>query len=201
MAPLVRTGGSRHTGLAAPPHRNIHFHSYYRNDTNSRINLIGFISDNAYKNPGMTLNDLNIQYAGDKIEKQMKSDEFDEMSSYRTMIYNGDCLSKTIDYSADDILMGYTEYTYEGMSCTETSYNAENSLTGSTITRYHLFGNVKAREQYDAKGNLISREEYYYRFWEGMNSPYGWICVLFVLSLSVYITSQIPVVKFIKWLQ
>ena len=24
MAPLVRTGGSRHTGLTAPPHRNIH---------------------------------------------------------------------------------------------------------------------------------------------------------------------------------
>jgi len=24
VAPLVRTGGSRHTGLAAPPHRNIH---------------------------------------------------------------------------------------------------------------------------------------------------------------------------------
>ena len=32
VAPLVRTGGSRHTGLAALPHRNIHsdkliFHS------------------------------------------------------------------------------------------------------------------------------------------------------------------------------
>ena len=27
MAPLVRTGGSRHTGLAAPPHRNIHMSS------------------------------------------------------------------------------------------------------------------------------------------------------------------------------
>ena len=25
VAPLVRTGGSRHTGLAAPPHRNIQF--------------------------------------------------------------------------------------------------------------------------------------------------------------------------------
>ena len=24
VAPLVRTGGSRHTGLAALPHRNIH---------------------------------------------------------------------------------------------------------------------------------------------------------------------------------
>ena len=24
VAPSVRTGGSRHTGLAAPPHRNIH---------------------------------------------------------------------------------------------------------------------------------------------------------------------------------
>ena len=26
VAPLVRTGGSRHTGLAALPHRNIHSH-------------------------------------------------------------------------------------------------------------------------------------------------------------------------------
>jgi hypothetical protein len=25
VAPLVRTGGSRHTGLAALPHRNIHY--------------------------------------------------------------------------------------------------------------------------------------------------------------------------------
>lgn len=33
MAPLVRTGGSRHTGLAALPHRNIHCeknHEYIR---------------------------------------------------------------------------------------------------------------------------------------------------------------------------
>ena len=28
VAPLVRTGGSRHTGLAAPPHRNIHSIAY-----------------------------------------------------------------------------------------------------------------------------------------------------------------------------
>ena len=27
VAPLVRTGGSRHTGLAALPYRNIHFMS------------------------------------------------------------------------------------------------------------------------------------------------------------------------------
>ena len=27
VAPLVRTGGSRHTGLAALPYRNIHFRS------------------------------------------------------------------------------------------------------------------------------------------------------------------------------
>ena len=29
MAPLVRTGGSRHTGLAALPHRNIHIHTLF----------------------------------------------------------------------------------------------------------------------------------------------------------------------------
>lgn len=33
MAPLVRTGGSRHTGLAAPPHRNIH--DYLKTITNT----------------------------------------------------------------------------------------------------------------------------------------------------------------------
>ena len=29
MAPLVRTGGSRHTGLAAPPHRNIQAYGHF----------------------------------------------------------------------------------------------------------------------------------------------------------------------------
>lgn len=32
MAPLVRTGGSRHTGLAALPHRNIHLRKRMRRD-------------------------------------------------------------------------------------------------------------------------------------------------------------------------
>ena len=41
MAPLVRTGGSRHTGLAAPPHRNIHWtRGYY-------VETIGNITDEA----------------------------------------------------------------------------------------------------------------------------------------------------------
>lgn len=31
VAPLVRTGGSRHTGLAALPYRNIHLHLKRRN--------------------------------------------------------------------------------------------------------------------------------------------------------------------------
>ena len=30
VAPLVRTGGSRHTGLAALPHRNIHLQRHSR---------------------------------------------------------------------------------------------------------------------------------------------------------------------------
>ena len=30
VTPLVRTGGSRHTGLAALPHRNIHIIWYMR---------------------------------------------------------------------------------------------------------------------------------------------------------------------------
>ena len=60
MAPLVRTGGSRHTGLAAPPHRNIQVmqkkikishnleillpvYEYYTSKT--KINNVGIIPD------------------------------------------------------------------------------------------------------------------------------------------------------------
>ena len=47
MAPLVRTGGSRHTGLAAPPHRNIQLRKdilikmgkYYTEKTSGRTSL------------------------------------------------------------------------------------------------------------------------------------------------------------------
>ena len=40
MAPLVRTGGSRHTGLAAPPHRNIQQKMTYHNrGTNMLVNV------------------------------------------------------------------------------------------------------------------------------------------------------------------
>ena len=35
VAPLVRTGGSRHTGLAALPHRNIHAGNHDSADTGS----------------------------------------------------------------------------------------------------------------------------------------------------------------------
>ena len=39
MAPLVRTGGSRHTGLAAPPHHNNHL-SYIRAISGKKARLI-----------------------------------------------------------------------------------------------------------------------------------------------------------------
>ena len=39
MAPLVRTGGSRHTGLAAPPHRNIQFLLIYQSPATARYAL------------------------------------------------------------------------------------------------------------------------------------------------------------------
>ena len=40
MAPLVRTGGSRHTGLAALPHRNIHSAKGFRKDASLFSNAI-----------------------------------------------------------------------------------------------------------------------------------------------------------------
>ena len=42
VAPSVRTGGPRHTGLAAPPHRNIHkalFNAERDASTNTSSNL------------------------------------------------------------------------------------------------------------------------------------------------------------------
>ena len=40
MAPLVRTGGSRHTGLAAPPHRNIHMWDEKNSQDNRGVTFI-----------------------------------------------------------------------------------------------------------------------------------------------------------------
>ena len=40
MAPLVRTGGSRHTGLAALPHRNIHVIFPHKDKKKDIINRI-----------------------------------------------------------------------------------------------------------------------------------------------------------------
>ena len=50
MAPLVRTGGSRHAGLAALPHRNIHwllelvFHRYKSDECLDKTNVQGDFS-------------------------------------------------------------------------------------------------------------------------------------------------------------
>ena len=40
VAPLVRTGGSRHTGLAALPYRNIHFVCDPADCTVRNINIV-----------------------------------------------------------------------------------------------------------------------------------------------------------------
>ena len=53
VAPLVRTGGSRHTGLAALPHRNIHGHIEKAN-RNKKLHLF------ACKNCGYKSNDDRI---------------------------------------------------------------------------------------------------------------------------------------------
>ena len=46
MAPLVRTGGSRHTGLAALPHRNIHVWSFLEEYDLSGKTIIPFFTHN-----------------------------------------------------------------------------------------------------------------------------------------------------------
>ena len=45
MAPLVRTGGSRHTGLAALPHRNIHIDCDGQDDINAMDQMVDVYLD------------------------------------------------------------------------------------------------------------------------------------------------------------
>lgn len=180
------------------------FSSYYGNDMDYRIDRMGFNSRDAYRDPGITLKGLRFEYSGDnagQITRQSKSDGEGVMNGYRTMVYDGDRLSKTMDYDTDDVLTGYTDYVYDGKTCMATSYDSDNSITGTTETMYNLFGQVKTREHYDAEGNLISREVYHYRFWEGLNSPYGLLCVLFLLSFSLWISLQVSIDKFVKLLR
>lgn len=50
VAPLVRTGGSRHTGLAALPYRNIHFSATVFKVFAKRFFFI-FVPPNKFKIP------------------------------------------------------------------------------------------------------------------------------------------------------
>ena len=52
MAPLVRTGGSRHTGLAALPHRNIHLGEMQ--DSYKSLRKIKKALEGSLKNPNLS---------------------------------------------------------------------------------------------------------------------------------------------------
>ena len=89
MAPLVRTGGSRHTGLAALPHRNIHSEKakviyekidkgnryYYftiRNLAKAYIGLYGKTQEKAYVSEALKLWNQIQKYEGNDLEALKK---------------------------------------------------------------------------------------------------------------------------------
>ena len=60
VAPLVRTGGSRHTGLAAPPHRNIQAVKQYEEKLNDKQFLIIYRERKDIKTVNVGFRDMNF---------------------------------------------------------------------------------------------------------------------------------------------
>lgn len=71
MAPLVRTGGSRHTGLAAPPHHNIQIELTRQADNVYRLDhAVTKTQKNILNAFGLT--DKNIEYRANWISEELK---------------------------------------------------------------------------------------------------------------------------------
>ena len=125
---------------------------------------------------------LNVSYYnenGYQVETYYyKYDKDGELSNYIVLRYNSDYqLTSNEIYNADNTLVGYWSYEYDGTNGwkqKETYYNASSELVQYVTYKYHVNGEEKSVTWYNAEGNksvvteydedgVIVRENYYDR--------------------------------------
>lgn len=165
--------------------------SFCTKDLIGRLDSIVLHSETMFPEENQLLNMVRFEYYSNQfLVKQSKVTDT-ELIGYRTLDYENHRISRTKDYDSMDALLGYTEYSYDGNSCTTKSYNPDGILTLTTKAEYNWLGRIESRESYDSAGNLTSREVYHYRVWELFGSIEGLICLIGILFLAAAVGKSV----------
>ncbi len=187
MAPLVRTGGSRHTGLAAPPHRNIHqeseettsgaskYQTTYGSKMFDNVTITVELFDRSNAPDGSTITDNRwTKYVQEEMQKVGINVEFvpvprwDEVTKMQTMIASQTAPDITLTYSypyADDYLKqggvwDLSEFVDgEDQAQNLKAYLGEDVLDIGRNSDNQLYG-IIARRATTAKSNLFLRKDW-----------------------------------------
>lgn len=145
------------------------------------------VSGKAYEEAGKELNYVEIAY-GDNGEMLRQSRCGEDMveNGYITYQYDekGRCI-RSEEFGKDGGPLAVTDYVYDGRSCRASTSAPDGTVQWQTDIETNLLGQLSSRTILDAQGNLVSQEQYHYRFWEVYGSLQGILVLILAALFSI----------------
>ena len=145
------------------------------------------VSGKAYGEAGKGLNDVKIVYGDDgKMVRQTRYEDLMVENGYVTYQYDekGRCI-RPEEFGKDGMLLAMTEYVYDGRNCHTTTYASDGTVQWQTDIKTNVLGQLSSRRILDSRGNLVSQEQYHYRFWEVYSSFQGILVLILAALFSI----------------
>ncbi len=163
---------------------NLYLEARYDKDIIGRVDAVTIQGKQANERGEVLLNMLTMEYTDNHFLIRQSQVRGNQVQAYQALSYVDHRLFRTRDYDAAGNVLGYTEYSYADTARTGKSYDAQGTLTGSTVSSYDWLGRVRERSHFDASGNCTGTEVYHYRVWELFRSIEGLLVLIPILSLS-----------------
>lgn len=144
-------------------------------------------SGKAYGEAGKELNRVTIVYGDDgKMVCQTCYEDWTVENGYITYQYDekGRCI-RSEEFGPDGGLLAVTDYVYDGRSCRATTSAPDGTVQWQTDIETNLLGQLSSRTILDSQGNLVSQEQYHYRFWEVYGSLQGILVLILAALFSI----------------
>lgn len=177
--------------------RNEYLRTMFTMDVLDRPHWITIVSEYAYGETDQVLSKVEVQYyeAGtDVMQQNLYSAESQgtELSGYKVFGRNDGKVGNSIEFDANDVMLAYSETTFDSGTATERSYMPDGTLTSYTVSYYDMFDRLARKEHFDAADNLKGTEQYYYRTWELFLSLKGLLVLfLFIVPFSATFAAAI----------
>ena len=151
---------------------------------NGNIDSYYVVSGNAYGNAGEMLNFVRVEYdESGKIVKQTHYTQDNTALGY--IIYEYDDQNRllhTEEFTETDKLVRYTNFDYDGDNLRSTTYSYDGHIERYTDIETDQFDRLLSRTITYSDGEIVSKEQYSYKFWELYRSVPGvvtLVCTLF----------------------